>query len=130
MFVCHSVQRRVRKQKTCLFMFLFRFFFTNRFPEQGGIESRFKKWQKNYETIYNVVFYKCIITEFEQVMKTQFNIQDTPTLVFIRNGAEIGRIEDLIESNPNKVDQTGIDEESEDEKRVKQKLDELCKNNH
>jgi hypothetical protein len=106
------------------------FFFTNRFPEQGGIESRFKKWQKNYETIYNVVFYKCIITEFEQVMKTQFNIQDTPTLVFIRNGAEIGRIEDLIESNPNKVDQTGIDEESEDEKRVKQKLDELCKNNH
>ncbi len=26
MFVCHSVQRRVRKQKTCLFMFLFRFF--------------------------------------------------------------------------------------------------------
>lgn len=76
------------------------------------------------------MFYKCIITEHEQVMKTQFNIQDTPTLVFIRNGTEISRIEDLNESNPNKVDQAGIDEESEDEKRVKQKLNELYKKSH
>ena len=62
-------------------------------------------------------------------MKTQFNIQNTPTLVFIRNGAEISRIEDLNESDPNKVNQAGIDEASEDEKRIKQKLDELCTNN-
>ena len=102
-------------------------FVTNRIPEQGGIESRFKKWQKHYENSYGVRFYKCIITDYEQVMKTQFNIRDTPTLVFIRNGTEISRIEDLNESNPNKVHQTGTDDESEDEKRVRQKLDELCK---
>lgn len=60
-------------------------------------------------------------------MATEFTIKDTPTLVFIRNGIVISRIEDLNESDPNKADPAGIEAESEDEKRVKQRLQELCK---
>ena len=60
-------------------------------------------------------------------MTNEFHIEDTPTLVFIRNGTMISRIDKLNESNPNKIDNAGIEAESEDEKRVKQKLQELCK---
>ena len=61
-------------------------------------------------------------------MKSQLNIKDTPTLVFIRNGNEIDRIDDLDESNPNIDNSNNIKEESVDEQRVIQKLNDLCKN--
>ncbi len=85
-----------------------------------------KSWQHHYETTYGTKFYKYIITKGEQKIKTDFNIEDTPTLIFVRDGIIIYRIDDLDEANAVTPISTKEGEGNKDEKRVKQKLDELC----
>lgn len=63
-------------------------------------------------------------------MKNEFGIKDTPTLVFIRDGKPIDRIDNLEESNPDIAHSAEINGETADERRVRQKLNELCKGNH
>lgn len=129
-----SCSTKSKNTKKKLFSIRCQFYFfsvVNRIPEAGGIETRFKIWQKYYESSYGVRFYKCIIHDYEQVMRMHFKIKDTPTLVFIRNGAEIqkSRLDDLNESNPNQVHQAEVNGETADEKRVKDMLNELCQKN-
>jgi hypothetical protein len=87
-----------------------------------------KSWRHHYESEYGTKFYKYIITKGEQKIKTDFKIEDTPTILFIRSGAVIDRIDDLDEANPAIPNFTKEGEESKDEKRIKEKLDELCPN--
>jgi hypothetical protein len=87
-----------------------------------------KNWRHYYENTYGTQFYKCIANKGQQKIKTDFKIEDTPTLVFIREGIEIDRIDDLDEANPTIPNNTIEGEVSKDEKTIKQKLDELCKN--
>ncbi|CAF3021048.1 unnamed protein product [Rotaria socialis] len=99
--------------------------FNIQFPERGTIEGKLKLWRDGYQN-KGVQFYKCIISRGKQDIKTEFNIKKTPTFVFIRGGKEVDRIEDLEESDVNVTNQTKPGEESNDEKKLKSKLNELC----
>lgn len=72
-------------------------------------------------------FYKYIITKGKQEIKTDFQINDTPTVIFYRDGTEVGRIEDFEEADPSNPPATNDIPETEDEKKLKNKLDELSK---
>ncbi|CAF3848447.1 unnamed protein product [Rotaria sp. Silwood1] len=101
--------------------------FNVQFPDRGTIESGLKNWQNHYKNTYGTEFYKCIISRGKQKIKSDFKIEDTPTFIFIRDGSEICRIDDLEEANPNISQNILPVGESQDEKRLKAKLDELCK---
>jgi hypothetical protein len=88
-----------------------------------------KEWQNHYKSASDAKFYKYIITKGEQQIKTDFKIEDTPTLIFFRNGELIDRIDDLEEVTLGVSTVAKGSKESNDEKRVKKRLDELCKKN-
>ncbi|CAF1186013.1 unnamed protein product [Rotaria sordida] len=119
-----SVLEKSNKEPEKLIVVLF----NDEFPDAETIEQRLKNWKNFYTTTYGTQFYKCIIYKGEQKIKTDFNIKDTPTFIFFRDGKEICRIDDLEETDLNIPLITASGEESSDEKRIKQKLDELCKN--
>ncbi|CAF1575342.1 unnamed protein product [Rotaria magnacalcarata] len=99
--------------------------FNIQFPERGTIEGKLKQWRNDYKN-NGVQFYKCIISRGKQDIKTEFKIKKTPTFVFIRGDKEVDRIEDLEESDVNVKNPTKPGEDSNDEKRLKSKLNELC----
>lgn len=98
----------------------------NRFPELGTIEKRLNSWRQEYEKKFKIQFLKCIIDKADINKEEKFKIQDTPTFVFIRNGVEIDRIDDLEESDPTVDNVTSAGEESNDENKIKQRLIKLC----
>ncbi len=102
------------------------FLFFPRYPERGTIEGRLKNLRHHYERTCGAKFYKYIITKSKQQIQTDFKIEDTPALVFFCNGTEIDRISDLDEADPAILVTTIGGEESKDETRIKNKLDELC----
>ena len=102
------------------------FFFIS-FPGRYSIETRLSNFQHHYIKPYQTEFYKYVTTKGEQQIKTDFGIKRTPAIICVRDGRIAERIDDLDESNPAVADTTKPGEESNDEKRVKQILDKLCK---
>lgn len=72
-------------------------------------------------------FYKCVFVEDREEIEGKLEVKVFPTFVIFLNGIVVGRIEKLDESKPSVGHQaTASGEESEDEKKVKTKLNELC----
>jgi len=84
-----------------------------------------KTWWKTFEKIYNVQFFKCTVVDSHQDVKNKYKISDPPTVIFFRNGTELERIDNFEESDPNVPDTSKPGVESNDEKRLKQKIIEL-----
>jgi hypothetical protein len=84
-----------------------------------------KNWWKTFETKYNAQFFKYIFVEGQKDIKDKFKVTDSPTVIFFRNGTDIGRIDNFEEANPNieATSQPGV--ESNDEKTLKTKIIEL-----
>ena len=97
-----------------------------RFPGRGTLENRLRRWCQEYEKKLPIKFYKLIIQRAQQHIQTDFKIDWVPAIVFMRNGQILDRIDDLNEGNPNIADKPLQDAESEDEKRIKQKIAKLC----
>lgn len=117
-------------KRKCLFFYFFGSiqFFIGRFPGRGSIESRLKSWWHDYEKKHHAKFYKYIVAKGKQDIKTQFKIERLPTIIFMRNGEEIERIDHFDESNPDITDQATTGGQSNDDKLLNKKLDELDKN--
>ncbi|CAF1277623.1 unnamed protein product [Rotaria magnacalcarata] len=105
---------------------LFMILCNKEYAEGDNIETRLKRWRNDYEINHDVRLFKCIIEKMNIGKPEKFNVQRTPTFVFIRDGKEISRIDNLDESNPMKKSDAKHEEESNDEKRVKELLNELC----
>jgi len=84
-----------------------------------------KNWYQNFETTHSVQFFKCTVTDGEQDIKKKYGITDPPAVIFFRNGKQIGKINDFEESNPKIANTTKPNEESNDEKKLKNKIIEL-----
>ena len=102
-------------------------FFIRRFPGRGSIELRLRSWWYDYEKQHHAKFYKYIVAKGKQDIKTQFKIERLPTIIFMRNGEDIGRIDNFDESNPDIIDQASMGGQSNDDKLLKKKLVELDK---
>jgi hypothetical protein len=84
-----------------------------------------KTWWKTFEKTYNVQFFKYTVVDGHQDVKDKYNISDPPTVIFFRNCTELERIDNFEESDPNVPDTSKPGVESNDEKRLKQKIIEL-----
>jgi hypothetical protein len=85
-----------------------------------------KRWRKIYEAKHSVQFYKYILADGEHDAKKKYSVTLPPIVVFFRNGVEIERIANFEESDPYVSNTTKPDEESNDEKRIKERLNHWC----
>ena len=83
-------------------------------------------WRNTYETKYGVRFYKYVVTDGKEDIKTKYKIENAPTVVFFRDGEDIDRIDNFEESDPFVQSTTEQDKESNDEKKLKEKIVALC----
>jgi hypothetical protein len=97
----------------------------NRYPDRFTLESRIKSWHKDFEKKYDVQFFKCIVGNDNQDFEQRFEIKNQSAVIFFRNGIKIEKIDDFEESDPNIQDTSRHDQESNDEKQLKQKIIEL-----
>ncbi len=84
-----------------------------------------KNWWKTFETKHNAQFFKYIFVEGQKDIKDKFKVTNPPTVIFFRNGTEVGRINNFEESDPNIPDTSQPGVESNDERTVKTKIIEL-----
>jgi hypothetical protein len=91
------------------------------------LESKLSWWRHTFEKEHEVIFCKRVCNRDQKQLNDEFQIKMVPAFIFFRNGKEIGSLKDLNETKPEYYSEAKPNEDTDDEKTVKNTIIALCK---